>query len=106
MSHKKEILTAVGTLAIAVGIGFVMQSSEAAQERYGKDARVAVATQGVIPVPDALVSKESDELLDVQAIELTSALKPRPFRCLRPRQACSVALPRRRMFWHHLRPRM
>ena len=74
MSHKKEIVTAVGTLAIAVGIGFVMQSSEAAKERYGSAARANVATQSsVIPVGDLLETVAADELIEVQAIELTSA---------------------------------
>ena len=35
MRHSKEIVTAAGTLVLAMGIGFVMQSSETAKERYG-----------------------------------------------------------------------
>ncbi|WP_299295348.1 hypothetical protein [uncultured Tateyamaria sp.] len=72
MQHMKEIVTAVGTLAIAVGIGFVMQSSEAAQERYGKSARPIS-----IPAPEApaetLNGSASADVLEVQDIELTSA---------------------------------
>ena len=39
MQYMKEIVTGVGTLAIAVGIGFVMQSSDTAKQRYGDQAR-------------------------------------------------------------------
>lgn len=35
MRASKEIVTAVGTLALAVGIGFVMQSTDEAKDRYG-----------------------------------------------------------------------
>jgi len=77
MQHMKEIVTAVGTLAIAVGIGFVMQSSEAAQERYGKSARPIS-----IPAPEApeetLNGNASADVLDVEDIELTSASEPAP----------------------------
>lgn len=41
MSHKTEIATAVGTLACAVGIGFVMQSGEVAELRYGSTATIS-----------------------------------------------------------------
>jgi len=69
----KEIVTAVGTLAIAVGIGFVMQSSEAAKERYGEAARPVP-----IPKPERVEAPVQDSasanvLLEVQEIELTSA---------------------------------
>ncbi|MEX0371206.1 MAG: hypothetical protein AB3N09_11280, partial [Tateyamaria sp.] len=69
----KEIATAVGTLAIAVGIGFVMQSGETAKERYGKSAR---PVSPVAPEPTESLQNESanaDILLEVQEIELTSA---------------------------------
>ncbi|MEM6886646.1 MAG: hypothetical protein AAF636_00765 [Pseudomonadota bacterium] len=35
MMQKKEIVTAVGTIGCALGIGFVMQSGEVAEQRYG-----------------------------------------------------------------------
>ncbi|MEM8694323.1 MAG: hypothetical protein AAGG57_20970 [Pseudomonadota bacterium] len=71
MRHVKEIATAVGTLAIAVGIGFVMQSSEAAKERYGEAARPVSAPE---PNEESLSGNTStDVLLEVQEIELTSA---------------------------------
>ena len=74
MSHRKEIITAAGTLAIAVGIGFVMQSSEAAQERYGKNARPNAETPAEPETtPVTLGSMGTNVLLEVQDIELTSA---------------------------------
>ncbi|NUH66889.1 hypothetical protein HTT03_16520 [Sulfitobacter sp. S0837] len=56
MKRTKEILTTAGTLICAVAIGFVMQNSEAAEQRYG-DAR---------PIAD------HGALLDVESITLTS----------------------------------
>lgn len=70
MRHSKEIVTAVGTLAIAVGIGFFMQSSEAAKERYGKQARPTMIESPEVFQNGAL---GADILLQVQEIELTSA---------------------------------
>jgi len=58
MKRTKEILTAVGTLACAVGIGFVMQHSEVAEQRYGASG---------LPVAD------NGALLEVEGITLTSA---------------------------------
>lgn len=73
MGHTKEIATAVATLAIAVGIGFVMQSGETARERYGADAR-PIAQSSIIPtVKQSSGSASADILLEVQEIELTSA---------------------------------
>ena len=78
MSHKKEIVTAVGTLAIAIGIGFVMQRSEAAQERYGSGARAPVAVQDAEQGEDVLDKVSTSGLIQVQAIELTSATETAP----------------------------
>lgn len=72
MRHLKEIVTAAGTLAIAVGIGFVMQSSEVAQERYGASAR-PVTLPAPEPEEDVLNGSANADLLVVQDIELTSA---------------------------------
>ncbi len=79
MRHGKEIVTAVGTLALAVGIGFVMQSSELAKERYKPR-----------PAPEANIELEraqetltpNDErgaslLPEVSDVRLTSASVPR-----------------------------
>ena len=71
MSRKKEILTAVGTLGCAIGIGFIMQSSDAAEKRYGGvESAVVQAGTG-----DDVLNKvnTTDALLDVQEIKLTSA---------------------------------
>ena len=71
MRYMKEIATAVGTLGIAVGIGFVMQSTEAAQERYGKSARPVTPVES--DASNAVDTEpRADVLLEVQEIELTS----------------------------------
>ncbi|MEQ5828259.1 hypothetical protein J3456_12905 [Sulfitobacter sp. NFXS29] len=65
MWRTKEILTAVGTLTCAVGIGYVMQSSDTAQQRYGAaEAQRLVADNGA--------------LLEVEGITLTSAALDSP----------------------------
>lgn len=66
MSYRKEFATAVGTLACAVGIGFVMQSSEVSQKRYGN----MVQRLDVHPVSFPLAS--STALLEVKGITLTA----------------------------------
>lgn len=75
MLHRKEIVTAAGTLAIAIAIGFVMQSSETAKARYGQDARPPIAAQDV---GNEVVQPEENAtlLLAVQSIELTQAVEP------------------------------
>lgn len=67
MSRTKEILTAAGTLGCALGIGFIMQNSDAATERYGAAAE-AEARERQLQSLDAETS-----ILEVQDIELTSA---------------------------------
>jgi len=66
MVRKKEILTAIGTLGCAVGIGFIMQSSESAERRYGASKTETLA-------PAAKDVKGSSALLNVAAITLTAA---------------------------------
>lgn len=63
MRRSKEVGTAVGTLALAAGIGYVMQSSELAQERYGTELETSsvAAVQGNTLLPE------------VKDIHLTSA---------------------------------
>jgi hypothetical protein len=66
MSYRKEIVTAAGTLACAVGIGFIMQSSEAADQRYG-------GSQNVVPSATQMDTESAeDTMLEVQSITLTS----------------------------------
>mgnify|MGYP001792489148 CR=1 FL=1 len=82
MSHKTEIITAVGTLACAVGIGFVMQSGEVAELRYGSASAVPIAPEAlkvqstlsldVIEFPDTPFSQD-EPTLAVSEITLTSA---------------------------------
>lgn len=63
MVRMREILTVAGTLACAIGIGFVMQNSETAKQRYGKQQNHA---------PKDLEEKATSAMLDVQQIKLTS----------------------------------
>lgn len=67
MMHMKEIVTAVGILGCALGIGFVMQSSDTAAKRYGAGS--------VTEQPQIVVQRSEAEtsLLDVRDIQLTSA---------------------------------
>ncbi len=67
--RKKEIITGVGALACAIGIGFVMQSSETASERYGNKAEPAAPAD----YPVLKGASADNVLLDVQEITLTSA---------------------------------
>lgn len=79
MSHRKEIVTAVGTLAIAVGIGFVMQSSDSAQQRYGAAKQhPQVAMQGLGGIAPSVANFDADVVLEVEEIELTSATDAAP----------------------------
>lgn len=57
MKYVKEMLTGAGTLACALGIGFVMQNSESAEQHYG---------------PRQLPEADNGALLDVEGITLTS----------------------------------
>lgn len=79
MSQKTEIVTAVGTLAVALGIGVAMQSSEVAKIRYGAQTP---PTMEVFPAADAPVDakplvefqpSEDESPLNVDEIILTSA---------------------------------
>lgn len=63
MARMKEVLTVAGTLACAIGIGFVMQNSDTAKARYGNQDR---------PAPRELEDSATSALLDVQQIRLTS----------------------------------
>lgn len=74
MSYLNQFALAGGTLAAAVGIGFIMQSSETAQQRYG--APQAEQVIEVQPIQAELLSTpvSEDFLLDIQSIALTSAL--------------------------------
>lgn len=61
----KEVATAAGTLACAVGIGFVMQSSDSAERLYGEQPQTVV--------PEQPIDLPQDAVLDVEGITLTSA---------------------------------
>ncbi len=74
MSRTKEVGTAVGTLACALAIGFAMQNTETASQRYGalenttSSQAVAAAT---IPAPDApkTVPMEVHEIVPTSALD-------------------------------------
>ncbi|MEM8576531.1 MAG: hypothetical protein AAGF60_01645 [Pseudomonadota bacterium] len=68
MAYVKEIGTGVATLACAVGIGFIMQSSDTAQSRYAGAAAVP-APAPTLPDP----ANADGPILDVGDLELTSA---------------------------------
>ncbi|APE45164.1 hypothetical protein BOO69_18385 [Sulfitobacter alexandrii] len=63
MIRMQQILTVAGTLACAIGIGFVMQNSDTAKQRYGDEGTKA---------PKELEDKATSAMLDVQQIKLTS----------------------------------
>ena len=79
MSFKAELVTVMCTIGCALGIGFVMQSGEVAELRYGSGE---ISTQSTMPivgkhiapvrVRDMTVGAKG-ELLDVRQIQLTSA---------------------------------
>lgn len=71
MARLKEILTAVGTLGCAIGIGFVMQNSESAEQRYGGSSDAIDLTDQADTSLENIDT--SNALLDVQEITLTSA---------------------------------
>ncbi|MEO0937493.1 MAG: hypothetical protein AAFY38_05000 [Pseudomonadota bacterium] len=64
MAYVKEIGTAAATLVCAVGIGFIMQSSDTAKARYGASETPVAASATSLDGP----------VLEVDAITLTSAL--------------------------------
>ena len=71
MVKSKEVATAAGTLVCAVGIGFIMQSGDAAEQRYGSQeaAEISVIHEGDV----TSVIVQNDTLLKVEDITLTSA---------------------------------
>lgn len=71
MIGKKEILTAVGTLGCAIGIGLIMQSSTTAEKRY-RDFGDAMDVPPVSEEPLEGASLDGS-VLDVKQIILTSA---------------------------------
>lgn len=71
MLKAREIATAAGTLACAVGIGFIMQNGDTAKERYGAQTPVLDTETVQADVISAVVN--ADLVLEVQDITLTSA---------------------------------
>lgn len=79
MSYLNQVALAGGTLACAVGIGFIMQGSDAAQQRYG-NADTAQLTEfkpaqaELIVAPTQKTPTPEIPLLEISSIALTSAL--------------------------------
>ena len=69
MLQKREIFTAVGTLACAVGIGFIMQNGDTAKQRYSQSATNEIAPSEI----DVVTTSNANTVLQVQDIKLTSA---------------------------------
>jgi hypothetical protein len=78
MLQTREIVTAVGTLACAVGIGFIMQSGDTADQRYGAGDVVPLTTSGMIEVEVISQGPDANDFLEVQEITLTSAQSDSP----------------------------
>ncbi len=74
MSRTKEVGTAAGTLACALGIGFIMQSTEVAEQRYGKAVEIRESLER--SEQSVAVKVNIEPVIDVQDITLTSALSP------------------------------
>ncbi|MDG1473253.1 MAG: hypothetical protein P8Q26_17065 [Ascidiaceihabitans sp.] len=73
MLKTREMLTAAGTLACAVGIGFIIHSGDTAKQRYS-DVATANAPAEIAPsIVDANIASAAGTLLEVQDITLTSA---------------------------------
>ena len=79
MSQKTEIVTAISTLGCAIGIGFIMQSGDVADLRYGSGELLEVNTTAMVGRP-ANIARSSDVFafrhfssIDAQSITLTSA---------------------------------
>lgn len=76
MRNGKEIMTAAGTVVLAAGIGFAMQSSETAKERYGSHSTTKQPSGDQVKVtPDdsATLLKGASFLPELSDIHLTSA---------------------------------
>ncbi|MCR8828181.1 hypothetical protein [Pseudosulfitobacter koreensis] len=69
MAYLKKIVTAGGTLVCAASIGFIMQSGDTANERYGAAKAAGTSVPGV---PQR--AAQDGPVLDVHDITLTSAL--------------------------------
>lgn len=74
MARMKEVVTAFGTLACAFGIGFVMQNTESASQRYGATAAQGIQPAAPAPTPPPRPDRQQDAVIDVREVMLTSAM--------------------------------
>lgn len=72
MSRKNELVTAAVTIACALGIGLVMQGTDAAQKRYGKQAQV-MKPRAAPQKTSVNVAKDQVEPEDISVATLTVA---------------------------------
>lgn len=83
MSYFSKFALAGGTLACAVGVGFIMQNTEAAKNRYRTpDAPEKVIVKPIAPKADRDSNQDTAPLreearLEIEAMSLTSALPDR-----------------------------
>ena len=84
MSRKTEIMTAAGTLACAIGVGFIMQTGEVAELRYGPTPVRTSSAMPIVGAPAPTVKPSSEieakplEPIAMQDVTLTSAQVPTP----------------------------
>ena len=74
MSRTKEIITAAGTLACALGIGFALQNTDTASKRYGEPGAESVAPVKEKAAQEADVAAHNGLTMEVHDVTLTSAL--------------------------------
>ena len=77
MTRKAEIVTAVATFGCAIGVGFWMQSTEIAEQRYGPKAVDGFASDAM-PITDTsshvqASTDQTPEVSDAEQVTLTSA---------------------------------
>lgn len=78
MLQTREIVTAIGTFACAVGIGFIMQSGNTADQRYGTADVVPLTDVEKIVVDVISQGPDANAFLEIQEITFTSAQSDSP----------------------------
>ena len=80
MYVSKEAVTAIGTIVIAVSIGYVMQSGDTAKMRYGAPQPATAPAESELTndepapaIPQRIAPVRESSMLRVDAIQLTSA---------------------------------
>lgn len=82
MSQTAEIVTGLSAIGCAIGIGFVMQGGDIAEQRYGTGQLAPLTSANLVGTPVGrsstydFITKRSLEPFDVTSITLTSAGVP------------------------------